>query len=181
MWCLKVWAPIHFHNTRYEFGISYNANPSGLTNDSQDQQKNIQNQYPDANISNNDIIGSFSYNIFAGVFVATIFGAAFFFDLFWPERRESKSVQWAWKICSVLSVLLVLASAINLTVIISTHQAYLSDPTGSVPQSVRDSLKPVLNYGKNGEAIASVVLLWIGWLFTIWAYVFPPPGMICMR
>ncbi|KAE9983643.1 hypothetical protein Vi05172_g5375 [Venturia inaequalis] len=134
-----------------------------------DQQKNIQNQYPDANISNNDIIGSFSYNIFAGVFVATIFGAAFFFDLFWPERRESKSVQWAWKICSVLSVLLVLASAINLTVIISTHQAYLSDPTGSVPQSVRDSLKPVLNYGKNGEAIASVVLLWIGWLFTIWA------------
>ncbi|TID24330.1 hypothetical protein E2P81_ATG02631 [Venturia nashicola] len=134
-----------------------------------DEQKNIQKAYPNANIANNDIIGSFSYNIFAGVFVATIFGAAFFFDLFWPERMESKPVQLAWKICSILSVLFVLASAINLTIIISTHQALLSDPTGSVPQSVLDGLNPVLNYGKNGEAVASVVLIWIGWLFTIWA------------
>lgn len=138
-----------------------------------DEQQNIQRQYPNANIANNDIIGSFSYNIFAGVFVATIFGAAFFFDLFWPERKESKSVQLAWNICSVLSVLFVLASAINLTVIISTHQA---KPTG-IPQSVLDSLSPVLDYSKNREVVASVVLIWIGWLFTIWAYVFPIPSL----
>lgn len=52
------------------------------------EQQQIQRAFPNANISNNDIIGSFAYNIFAGVFVATIFGAAFFFDLFWPERKE---------------------------------------------------------------------------------------------
>jgi hypothetical protein len=36
-------------------------------------------------------------DIFVGIFVATIFGAAFFFDLFWPERHESLSVKLAWK------------------------------------------------------------------------------------
>jgi hypothetical protein len=133
-----------------------------------DQQKKVQKDYPGANVSNNDIVGSFSYNIFAGVFVATIFGAAFFFDLFWPERRESRSVQLAWKICSVLAVLFVLASAINLTVIIATHQAYLTGT--AIP---RIPLDPVLDYKKNGEAIASVVLVWIGWLFTMWRYYLP--------
>jgi hypothetical protein len=119
--------------------------------------------YEGTNISNNDIVGSFSYNIFAGVFVATIFGAAFFFDLFWPERVESRSVRLAWKICSVLSVIFVLASAINLTVIVATHRAYL---TGLDDGTV--NLDPILIYKKNGEAIASVVLIWIGCLFTMW-------------
>lgn len=132
-----------------------------------DQQKKVQRENPGTSISNNDIIGSFSYNIFAGVFVSTIFGAAFFFDLFWPERRESTSVRWAWKICSILSILFVLASAINLTVIIATHRATL---TGADGRRI-DVGSPDLDYSKNGEAVASVVLIWIGWLFTLWAYV----------
>lgn len=179
MLCLSLSEPIHFPTTRY-WSTCY-PNRSDLTILPQKEQQNIQNQYPTANIANNDIIGSFSYNIFAGVFVATIFGAAFFFDLFWPERKESKPVQLAWKICSVLSVLFVLASAINLTVIIATHHAVLSDPTNTIPPSVLNSLNPVLNYGKNGEAVASVVLIWIGWLFTIWAYVFPALNEIFIR
>lgn len=135
------------------------------------EQKHIQQKYPGANVSNNDIVGSFSYNIFAGVFVATIFGAAFFFDLFWPERKESKSVQLAWKICSVLAVIFVLASAINLTIILATHRAVLTGING-IPAAQLD-LDPVLDYSKNGEAIASVVLVWIGWLFTMWRYACP--------
>jgi hypothetical protein len=100
------------------------------------------------------------------VFVATIFGAAFFFDLFWPLRKESNAVQIAWRVCSVLAVIFVFASALNLTIILATHRAIL---TGVVGQEVR--FKPVLVYKKNGEAIASVVLVWIGWLFTMWRYI----------
>jgi len=65
---------------------------------------------------NNDIIGILSYNIFIGIAVATIFGSGFFFDLFWPERYESKSVKLAWKICSMVVSFMALADAIALTV-----------------------------------------------------------------
>jgi len=128
-----------------------------------DEQKDIERNHGNS-ISNNDIVGAFSFNIFVGVYVATIFGAAFFFDLFWPERHESKSVRIAWKACSVLASCFALASAIVLTVIVSTHRAKLTGP-GNV------KLSPPLAYKKNGEAIASVVLIWLGWVATVWSTV----------
>jgi hypothetical protein len=116
----------------------------------------------DINVKNDDIVGAFSYNIFCGVFVATIFGAAFFFDLFWPDRHESLSVRIAWKACSILASIFALSSAICLTVILSTKQAVLvGDTTG-----LELKLKAPLAYKDNGEAIASVVLLWLGWVAT---------------
>jgi uncharacterized membrane protein len=68
---------------------------------------------------NDDFIGIASYNIFVGIAVATIFGAAFFFDLFWPEREESPSVRLAWKICAIVVTVMCFADAIALTVCIS--------------------------------------------------------------
>jgi hypothetical protein len=130
-----------------------------------DQQAHVeQDSGKLVSIRNNDIVGSFSYNIFVGVYVATIFGAAFFFDLFWPERKEIPSVQLAWKICSVLTVCFALSSAILLTVVLTTHRAALTDAL------LGDDIKlsPPLLYKKNGEAIASLVLIWLGWLATIW-------------
>lgn len=113
-------------------------------------------------VKSHDIVGSFSYNIFVGVFVATIFGAAFFFDLFWPERNESRSVRIAWKACAVLSCIFTLSSAILLTVILSTKRAVLvGNYTGIVFK-----LDPPLQYKENGESIASVVLIWLGWIAT---------------
>jgi hypothetical protein len=67
-------------------------------------------------VHNNDIVGIFSYNIFVGIAVATIFGSGFFFDLFWPERKEIKSVRLAWKICSLLVSIMALGDALALTV-----------------------------------------------------------------
>jgi lipid-A-disaccharide synthase-like uncharacterized protein len=69
-----------------------------------------------AKVHNDDIVGIFSYNIFVGIAVATIFGSGFFFDLFWPERKESKSVKLAWKICSLLVSIMALGDALALTV-----------------------------------------------------------------
>jgi hypothetical protein len=67
-------------------------------------------------VHNDDFIGIASYNIFVGISVATIFGAAFFFDLFWPERAESVPVRLAWKICSVVVSIMALADVLALTV-----------------------------------------------------------------
>ena len=67
-------------------------------------------------VHNNNVVGIFSYNIFVGIAVATIFGSGFFFDLFWPERKESKSVRTAWKISSVVVSFMALADALASTV-----------------------------------------------------------------
>ena len=67
-------------------------------------------------VYNNDFVGVASYNIFVGIAIATIFGAGFFFDLFFPERQESKAVRLAWKISAVVVTTMALASAIAMTV-----------------------------------------------------------------
>lgn len=87
-----------------------------------DQQSFIENLDTNAQVHNDDFVGIASYNIFVGIFVATIFGAGFFFDLFWPERHESKRVRLAWKICAILACIMALADALALTVrILNSH------------------------------------------------------------
>jgi uncharacterized membrane protein len=81
-----------------------------------DQQAFIQNLNDSAAVYNDDFVGIASYNIFVGIIVATIFGAAFFFDLFWPERHESRVVRLAWKICAVAITVMCFADAIAMTV-----------------------------------------------------------------
>ena len=93
-----------------------------------DQQEFVAGQDHLAVVYNDDFVGIMSYNIFVGVAVATIFGAAFFFDLFWPERHESPSVHLAWKICAVIMCVMGLADALAMTVIVATKSAYLSGP-----------------------------------------------------
>ena len=116
---------------------------------------------------NNNFVGIASYNIFVGIFVATIFGAAFFFDLFWPERFESRSVKIAWKICSVFACMLTLSCALAYTYIVATQSAYVS---GTNAANARRLLAlyggSPMKYSKNGRAIASVVFLWPGMVFT---------------
>ncbi|EAA63226.1 predicted protein [Aspergillus nidulans FGSC A4] len=85
-----------------------------------DQQSYIQGQHPGVKIHNNSFIGAFSYNVFVGVAVAFIFGAAFFFDLFWPERHECKHVRISWKISAVVVTVMMLSSALTITEQIAT-------------------------------------------------------------
>jgi len=121
-----------------------------------------------ATVHNNDFIGMASYNIFVGIYVATIFGSAFFFDLFWPERKESRAVVLAWRVCSVLACLMALASAIGLTVIVASHRAYV---TGTNAREAGRLLAlyggSPMRYAKNGRAVASVVFIWPGMLATV--------------
>ena len=119
-------------------------------------------------VYDNDYVGAGSYNIFAGVFVAFIFGAAFFFDLFWPERKESRGVRIAWKTCGVLATCFHLASALTLTIITATHRSHLKgqEPQGThywVHQYSKASEAPLV-YKHNARAIAAVVFVWLGWV-----------------
>ncbi|RDW88707.1 hypothetical protein BP6252_00739 [Coleophoma cylindrospora] len=116
-------------------------------------------------IHNNDIVGIMSYNIFIGIAVATIFGSGFFFDLFWPERKETKGVRLAWKISAIAVCLGALGDALALTVIVATHAAFITGVSATEAATlIRNNSggKPTLVYRHNPYCVASVVILWLG-------------------
>jgi len=132
-----------------------------------DQQDFLAAQFPTAYVHNNNFIGIASYNIFVGIYVATIFGSAFFFDLFWPERHESRGVKIAWKVCSVFACMLTLACALAYTYIVASKSAYVTGVDAAIAQADLAAYGgSPLRYRDNGRAIASVVFLWPGTVFT---------------
>ncbi|KAF2816803.1 uncharacterized protein BDZ99DRAFT_456618 [Mytilinidion resinicola] len=139
-----------------------------------DQQDYVESRNPGTIfLHNDDFIGAASYNIFVGVFVATIFGAGFFFDLFWPERHESRPVKLAWRICAILASIFALSTALTLTIIVATHEVGVTGPNKDrgKAEAKNRGLTP-FEYRKNGRAIASVVFIWPGFLGTVASTVF---------
>jgi len=131
------------------------------------EQNLIEALHSSAKVHNNDFVGIASYNIFVGIYVATIFGSGFFFDLFWPERHESKSVRFAWKFCSVLACVMCLADALALTVIVAMHRSTITANSADQLAIAKMVVNPPLVYKHNARAIASVALLWPGWVATV--------------
>ncbi|KFZ20522.1 hypothetical protein V501_00076 [Pseudogymnoascus sp. VKM F-4519 (FW-2642)] len=137
---------------------------TAMLSDYVDQQDGISTRsHGQAQVQNNDIIGIASFNIVVGIAVATIFGAGFFFDLFWPERIETKAVRLSWKISAVAVSIIALVDALALTVIVATHRAYI---IGVPPEYARTLVDkngpPNLIYRKNAMSVTSPVLLWLG-------------------
>lgn len=140
-----------------------------------DQQKFVARLNSNVTVHNNNFIGIASFNIFVGIYVATIFGSAFFFDLFWPERRESQGVKMAWKVCSVFACMLTLACALAYTYIVASQSAYVTGTNATDAQRLLALYGgSPLKYSSNGRAIASVVFLWPGMIFTFVRYVQSP-------
>ena len=131
------------------------------------QQSRIERLHSSASVHNDDFVGIASYNIFVGIAVATIFGAAFFFDLFFPERYEPRNIRWAWRISAFIVTLMTIADALALTVIVATGNAWISANSEDAEQIALETINPPLRYRDNGRAIASVVTLWIGLVGTI--------------
>lgn len=118
--------------------------------------------------------------------MATIFGSAFFFDLFWPERSETKSVRLAWKISSltisILALICVLALTVRIPVpypaysssnvlpqqvIVATHHTYITGVSLETAHILfRQNPRPNPIYRENAECVAAAVLLWPGVLAT---------------
>ncbi|CED84514.1 hypothetical protein [Phaffia rhodozyma] len=119
---------------------------------------------------NNDIVGIGSYTIFCGVAVATVFGAGFFFDLFWPERHESKLVKLAWRYSAVFVTVALLADCLAQTVIVargSVHVTGVDEATKQLALAAYPT--PPLRFRDYGRSVASCVFLWVGWVFTVYS------------
>lgn len=148
-----------------------------------DQQDGISRRsHGQALVQNNDFIGIASFNIFVGIAVATIFGSGFFFDLFWPERTETKPVRLAWKICSLTVSFMALADVLALTVrslssptymprtnvylqqvIVATRHAYITGVSPSYARTLFEQNGPPNPiYRKNAYCVAATVILWPG-------------------
>ncbi|RFU28849.1 hypothetical protein B7463_g7492, partial [Scytalidium lignicola] len=143
--------------------ISESVGTAALTN-YVDQQNDVSSLSGGrATVHNDDFIGMASYNIFVGIAVATIFGSGFFFDLFWPERHESKSVRLAWKICSLVVSIMALASVLGLTVIVASHTTFITGVSTTEAKQLRASIPfPPFKYRKNAKCVTSAVILWPG-------------------
>lgn len=136
-----------------------------------DQQSDLQKKFPGIAVYNNNFVGIASYNIFVGVFAATVFGAAFFFDLFFPERYEPRWVQNLWMGCAVFTCLAATGDALGYTIILClkgerVHYDDINDPRLRKELENARNSTPIL-YRHSGRAIASVVFLWLGWACAI--------------
>lgn len=136
-----------------------------------DQQNELQGQFPGIDVFNNNYVGIASYNIFIGVSAAIIFGAAFFFDLFFPDRYEPRWVQNMWMGSAIFSCVAGLGDALAYTVILSLRRERIShynleDPALIEALDATHNTTPIL-YRQSGRAVASVVFLWVGWCCAI--------------
>ncbi|KAL2826633.1 hypothetical protein BDW59DRAFT_171732 [Aspergillus cavernicola] len=134
-----------------------------------DQQSVIQGQHPGVKLHNNSFIGAASYNIFVGIAVAFIFGAAFFFDLFWPERHECIHVRVSWKISAVVVTIMMLSSALAMTCVAALNDVTVTgtDPETAEMLRMEATPNPSYNYRHNPKVVASVILAWPGWVFCV--------------
>lgn len=135
------------------------------------QRKDLAKQFPGIHVFNNDYIGIASYNIFVGVFSAIVFGAAFFFDLFFPNRYEPTWVQNMWMGGAVFSSVAGLGDALAYTIILALHSEVISnydmhDPALLAALAQHQNKTPI-SYKHSGRAIASVVFLWAGWVCSV--------------
>ncbi|KAL2400031.1 hypothetical protein ABEF93_004559 [Exophiala dermatitidis] len=131
------------------------------------RQSTIESLHSSASVHNDDFVGIASYNIFVGIAVATIFGAAFFFDLFFPERYEPRNIRWAWRISALVVTIMTLADALALTVIVATGNAWIAADSEDARLIAQERINPPLVYRHNGRAVASAVFVWIGLCGTI--------------
>ncbi|KIX94486.1 uncharacterized protein Z520_09872 [Fonsecaea multimorphosa CBS 102226] len=131
------------------------------------QQSRIESLHSSASVHNDDFVGVASYNIFCGVAVATVFGAAFFFDLFFPERFEPRNIRWSWRLSAVFVTLCTIGDALAFTVVVATGKSWISADTEDQEQIAQEKINPPLVYRHNGRAIAATVFLWLGLCATV--------------
>ena len=134
-----------------------------------DQQSEIERLHSSARVYNDNFVGIASYNIFVGIYIATIFGAAFFFDLFFPERWEPVNIRWWWRACAIFGCVMCLADALAFTVIVACYKSTITASSVDAAAIAQEKLHhdPNLVYRHNGKAVASIVFLWIGLVSTI--------------
>jgi hypothetical protein len=60
-----------------------------------------------------------------------------------------------------------LSDALGTTIVVARYTATITANTADALAIAQSTVNPPLRYRENGRAIASVVLLWPGWIFTV--------------
>ncbi|CRG89985.1 hypothetical protein PISL3812_07025 [Talaromyces islandicus] len=126
--------------------------------------------FPSARINTTDLVASLGFNVAPNILIGLFFGAAVFYDLFWPERVECRRIQWTWQLSALALCVMQLAALLWLTIIVATHGIHIEGVTYDEANSIRQTWNgPALEYYKDGRAIATIVVEWIGFVFTAWS------------
>jgi len=121
-----------------------------------------------AGLHNHDILVAESMTICFCVFVATLFGADFFFLLFWPRRLYPYWYNVTKKVFAVIITAGVFASAVLSNFVVAKHSAYVTRVSPEEAKALTDIFyRPPLRYADWPTNIAYVVLLWVGFVFTV--------------
>ncbi|KAF2166985.1 hypothetical protein M409DRAFT_23029 [Zasmidium cellare ATCC 36951] len=126
---------------------------------------------PTLSVTTTPIIAVLALNIASAGLIGTIFTPAIFFDLFWPERWEASRIQNAWKYAAATSSLLQLAAAVALTVVMGTGHVDITAGSDAEWELARAVWSDGLYNYDGGLVVATVVLSWIGAVFTVWSTV----------
>jgi len=121
-----------------------------------------------AAVHNNDIIAAACLSVVFCVLVATVFGADLFFLVLWPSRKYPR---WYHVVRSVLAVGVsagVLAAALMSTIVVARNRSYITGVSPTLASEYEYFFhRPPLEYRNWAVNIAYVVILWIGWIFTV--------------
>jgi len=121
-----------------------------------------------AHVKVHDILVAESMTICFSVFVATLFGADFFFLLFWPRRLYPFWYNLTKKILAVVITAGIFASAVLSNFVVARHSARVERVSPEEAKALTDIYyRPPLRYASWPVNITYVVLLWIGFVFTV--------------
>ncbi|CAK1366704.1 hypothetical protein CB0940_10091 [Cercospora beticola] len=129
-----------------------------------DRRDDVIEQDPTLDVDVGQIIAVRVMLTVLGGILGFLFGMALLFDLWWPERRESKVMSLGWKCSSLAGSLAQFAAALAASIIVATGEVEIKGPD---QQAVDEQLAawPNSEYRESGTAIVTVVLAWIGFAF----------------
>lgn len=125
--------------------------------------------HPSAHFSATNFVGTFAIALFSCLFIGFFPGAAVFFEIFWPERVESRSAQLMWKIGMLAATVLQFVASLAFTIVVATGKVGIHGVTGEDEAMVRrDWGSSKLEYGDEKRALVSVVFCWIAFGLVGW-------------
>ncbi|GKZ56658.1 hypothetical protein AnigIFM49718_001926 [Aspergillus niger] len=91
------------------------------------------------------------------------------FDSFWPERKETRCIQWTWKLGAAAASLFQLAACIVITISVATQGVQIHGVSAAEEEAIRSNWNRIsLACGKDGRTVAGLVFYWIGCVFMFW-------------
>ncbi|KAI2816833.1 hypothetical protein CBS63078_5795 [Aspergillus niger] len=116
------------------------------------------------------ISASNRYNELQDQSIPGVLSLLLIFDSFWPERKETRCIQWTWKLGAAAASLSQLAACIVITLIVATQGIQIHGVSADEEAAIRGNWNWIsLAYGKDGRTVAGLVFYWIGCVFMFWS------------